>query len=111
MLNEAQYPNAAGHRGVETSAAAAADINPRLGRLQSMVKGAIAGAGENGLTADECCDVLDLNRWTVQPRTSELREKRLIGDSGKRRRNKTGKAAIVWVLACYLDHPAEAAAA
>lgn len=96
-LDLGEYPNTPGHRGVETSVSAADDLAPHLGRLQLMVKGAILDAGEHGLTADECSDVLQLDRWTVQPRTSELKVKGIIKDSGLRRRNRTGKAAIVWI--------------
>ncbi len=103
IANLGEYPSSPGHRGVETSVAAADELAPKLGRLQAMVSGAIRGAGENGLTADECCDVLELDRWTVQPRTSELKVKGLIKDSGKRRKNKTGKQAIVWISADLPD--------
>ena len=92
-----EYPNAPGHRGIETSVQAADDLAPRLGRLQVMVRAAIEGAGWNGLTADECSEALGLDRWTVQPRTSELKAKALIKDSKRRRRNRTGKQAIVWI--------------
>lgn len=93
------YPDSPGHRGVDTSVAAAADLAPKLGPLQRMVLAAIRDAGWLGLTADELCDRLKLERWTVQPRTSELRRKGLIRDSGQRRRNASGKQAIVWAAA------------
>lgn len=96
-MTDAPYPNAPGHRGVETSIAAANDIAPECGRLQRMVLEAVREAGPHGLTADELAAKLGMDRWSVQPRTSELRAKRLIGDSGQRRRNMTGKNAIVWV--------------
>lgn len=105
------YPDRPGHRGVETSVAAAADLAPRLAPLQRQVLEAISAAGMRGLTADECCQALKLDRWTVQPRTSELRRKLLIGDSGQRRRNASGKSAIVWCSREYLDQPIEAEAA
>jgi len=38
-----------------------------------------------------------MDRWSIQPRTSELKRKGLIMDSGQRRPNCTGKLAIVWV--------------
>jgi hypothetical protein len=41
--------------------------------------------------------VLEQSRWSVQPRLSELKAKGLVVDSGVRRRNSTGKNAIVWV--------------
>lgn len=94
---EPEYPDAPGHRGVDTSIAAAADIAPKLGRLQRLAEETIRAAGREGLTADELAERVDLPRWTMQPRTTELRLKGLVVDSGMRRRNCTGKAARVWV--------------
>ena len=91
------YPNAPGHRNVETSIAAADALAPKLGRLQRMAETAIRDAGWLGLTADELAARLNMDRWSIQPRTSELKRKGLIRDSGQRRRNTTGKMAIVWI--------------
>ena len=93
------YPNAPGHRHVDTSVAAAVALTPKLGRLQRMAESAIRDAGWPGLTADELAERLGMDRWSIQPRTSELRRKGLIRDSGLRRPNATGKMAIVWVAA------------
>ena len=93
------YPDSPGHRNVDTSVAAANDIAPKLGRLQRMATEAIKAAGDDGLTADELAVRLMLDRWSIQPRTSELRRKGVIRDSGCRRKNNTGKLAIVWVIA------------
>lgn len=93
------YPNAPGHRNVETSVAAADGVAPKLGRLQSMAAEAIRAAGPTGLTADELANRLAMDRWSIQPRTSELKRKGLIRDSGHRRPNCTGKMAIVWIAA------------
>lgn len=94
-----RYPEAPGHRNVDTSIDAADALAPRLGRLQHMAAAAIGSAGESGLTADEFAERLGMERYSIQPRTTELRRKALIRDSGRRRRNATGKAAIVWVAA------------
>lgn len=91
------YPDSAGHRGVETSVAAAEALAPILGRLQGLVLAAIADAGESGLTANELAARLDMDRCALQPRTSELRQMGKIRDSGMRRPNANGKRAIVWV--------------
>ena len=99
------YPDAPGHRGVETSVAAAEAIAPKLGRLQKMVLDAIAARGPLGLTADEAADACLLDRYSIQPRTSELRHKRLIVDSGLRRLNSSRKRAIVWTLPQYEQAP------
>lgn len=91
------YPDAPGHRDVDTSVAAADALAPKLGRLQLMAQSAIRAAGARGLTADELAARLDMDRWSIQPRTSELRRRGLIRDSDQRRPNATGKMAIVWV--------------
>ena len=54
------------HQNVETSIAGADAIKPQLGRLQRMAEGARA----NGLTAVELATRLDVDRWSIQPRTS-----------------------------------------
>lgn len=91
------YPDTPGHRNVETSISAAEALAPKLGRLQELAKSTIAQAGSAGLTADELAERLNLDRWSVQPRTTELRRKGLIRDSGLRRLNASGRSAIVWV--------------
>jgi len=91
------YPDAPGHRHVDTSIAAADALAPKLGRLQRMAQMAIRDAGPDGLTADELAAKLQMDRWSIQPRTSELKRKGLICDSGQRRPNATAKRAIVWV--------------
>ena len=92
-----EYPDVPGHRGVATSIAAAADIAPKLGRLQRLAEETIRAAGYYGTTADELAAQLNLDRWSIQPRTTELKRKGLAIDSGMRRPNCTGKSAIVWV--------------
>lgn len=91
------YPDAPGHRGIDTSIEAADAIAPDLGRLQRLAAMAIRAAGSNGLTADELAARLHLSRWSIQPRTTELQRKGFIRDSGLKRLNVTGKRAIVWV--------------
>jgi hypothetical protein len=91
------YPDAPGHRNVDTSIAAAEALAPKLGRLQLTVLGTIREAGAYGLTGDEIAARLGMERWACRPRTSELRRKGLIRDSGQRRPNCTGISAIVWV--------------
>ena len=93
------YPDAPGHRNVDTSIAAADALAQKLGRLQRMAETAIRNAGWFGLTADELAARLEMDRYSIQPRTSELRRKGLIRDSGQRRPNSTGKLAIVWITA------------
>jgi len=91
------YPHTPGHRNVKTSIAAADDLAPKLGRLQRLAVDTFRAVYPAGLTADELALRLALDRCSIQPRTSELRRKGLICDSGMRRPNATGKMAIVWV--------------
>lgn len=93
------YPDAPGHQTVDTSIAAAHAIAPKLGRLQHLAEAMIREAGWIGLTADELAERLGMDRWSIQPRTTELTRKGLIRDSGQRRRNSSGKVAIVWITA------------
>lgn len=92
-----RYPDAPGHRGVDTSITAANDLAPRLGRLQWLTLWSIREAGETGRTSDEIAIALSIDPRSIQPRTTELCRKGMIRDSGRRRLNVTGKAAIVWV--------------
>jgi hypothetical protein len=103
----ARYPDTPGHRGVATSIAAAESVAPKLGRLQKLALDAIKARGPFGLTADELAEALDLDRYSIQPRTSELRRKGLIVDCGLRRRNSSKKQAIVWTLPQYERGPSD----
>ena len=96
-----EYPDSPGHRGVETSIAAANDIAPNLGRLQQLTLATVSEAAWHGCTAKELADRTGLPREAVQPRTSELRRMGKIVDSGRRRHNPNGKSAIVWTLPAY----------
>ena len=93
---------AAGHPGWKggggTSEAAADDMAPRAPALRHLAKEKIAAA-PNGLTAEELSDACGVERVAMQPRTSELEKAGVITDSGIRRRNRSGKNAIVWVIA------------
>ena len=95
------YPHSPGHRGIDTSIEAAADLAPSLGRMQRLVTQAIREAGESGLTSDEAAESAGLNRYTVRARTAELRALKVIVDSKQRRLNVSGKRARVYVLAEY----------
>jgi len=95
------YPDKPGHRGVDTSVAAATDLTARAPSIRELVYNAVLGASHRGgLTTEEVCSILDLPYATVQPRTSELlaEDPPRIMDSGVRRPNHTGKQAIVWVV-------------
>jgi hypothetical protein len=84
------YPHEPGHRGIDTSVAAARMMADVAGPLRRMVYKAVFEAGSRGITTE-------LPRYSVQPRTTELKHDRRIRDSGRRRFNRSGCRAIVWV--------------
>ena len=93
------YPHVPGHRDTDTSREAAESVEGVAGRYRLMVLRAILEAGASGLTTNECADLLDVDKGTVQPRTSELLRLGKIKDSGRRRLNASGRRAIVWIVA------------
>ncbi|WP_080572809.1 hypothetical protein [Sphingobium yanoikuyae] len=101
------YPHSAGFKGsAETGRQAAEAIAPQLGRLQRLVQDAVQARGSRGLTPEEACDVLGMERVSLQPRFSELKAKGLVVDSGKRRLNRSSsKHAVVWVAKEYAPAP------
>lgn len=90
------YPDEPGHRGIDTSIDAARAIASVTSRIQRTALLAIQEVGARGLTSQELADRTGIDFATIQPRTTELRRKGLIVDSRQRRRNRNGKAAIVW---------------
>ena len=105
------YPYSAGFKGTaETGRQAAEAIAPQLGRLQRLVERAIKARGSYGLTPEEACEVLGIERVSLQPRFSELKAKGLVVDSGQRRLNPSSrKRAVVWVAKEYAPKDADAA--
>ena len=93
------YPNTPGHQNTDTSKAAADAIEASLGHLQRMVLDAIRDAGSDGMTADEVAQKLRLSQLTVRPRATELARRGLVIDGGTRRKNESGRSAIVWEAA------------
>ena len=94
----ADYPNYPGSYPIETSLAAADVIAPTVPRLQKQILAVLSDVGPRGATGDEIAARLGWERHRVRPRTSELRIKRAIIDSGRRRKSQSGIASIVWVL-------------
>ena len=89
------YPQTPGYRRTDTSKAAAEDIAPKAETLRQMC---IRELFHRGLTADECADILGVDKLAIRPRFSELLKMERITDSGIRRQNASGKSAIVWRL-------------
>lgn len=91
------YPYYPAHGSTDTSAEAAHAMEGISARVQRLALAAINSSGDAGLTAHELALVLNMERTTVQPRTSELSLLGRIEDSGTRRLNPNGKRAIVWI--------------
>lgn len=51
---------------------------------------------EGPLTSEEVADILKINLVSVSPRFRPLAEKGLIVDTGHRRKNRSGRSAILW---------------
>ncbi len=97
MIHEPIHPSVSGDRAVDKSIDAAREMKIAVGHLQRVALKAIRAAGGRGLTTNELVAAVRITRDAIQPRTSELRDRGLIRDSGARRRNETGIKAIVWV--------------
>lgn len=89
-----RYPYAAGHRGVDTSIEAAKAITPKLNRLQQLVVNYLKANGP--ATSEQIAFGCNVAECAIQPRTSELKKREIIRDSGKRFKNTRGKKAIAW---------------
>ena len=92
------YPNLPGHRGGDTSRAAAAAIAPVTAPLQQKVLDALSKHGD--LATFEIAEKAGVSYRSIQPRTAELRSLGRIADSKQRKTDpETGHAAIIWKLA------------
>ena len=81
--------------GSATSEAAARSITPRLNQLQQCVL-ALIRAAPDGLTDENGIDASGLSPSTYRPRRIELTARGLVRDSGKTRKTRSGRAAVVW---------------
>lgn len=85
-------------RHTRTSSEAYAAIAPISDTLRAIAYRLIHEAGERGMTALEVVAASGRDRWSIQPRISELVSKDRVVDSGRTRFNPSGKRAIVWVI-------------
>ena len=82
-----------------TSAAAADTIGPHLQQLQARVMDFIQNCGDQGATDEEIQQGLAMRPDTARARRCELRDARLVFDSGKTRETTAGRSATVWIVA------------
>lgn len=83
-----------GRNSPETSRQAAASL-PSLGPLARRVFDEIAYV--DGLTCDQVEQTVGKSHQTISARVNELRDKGWIVDSGRRRKTRSNRSAIVWV--------------
>lgn len=69
--------------------------NFRAGHAAARVY-AVISTIPGGLTTDQVQQRMRETHQTVSPRITELRDRGLIKDSGRRRKTRSGRAAIVW---------------
>jgi hypothetical protein len=81
-----------------TSRAAAAKIEPRRGTLQTIVYLYIKSCS-SGATDEEGMEATGIVASTYRPRRVELVEAGRIVDSGRTRKTRSGREAVVWVAA------------
>lgn len=92
------YPQTPGYKVDGPSKDAAIAMIPSAGTLRYRVFNAI-GKAANGLTTDECADLLNETVLAIRPRFTELASGGWIEDSGSRRKNRSGRSATVWRVA------------
>lgn len=87
------YPQVPGSMPRDTSEAAAEAMRDRAETLRAKALDVI---GNQPATADEVADQIGASILAVRPRVTELAKMGWIEDSGVRRKNASGRSAIVW---------------
>lgn len=95
MTDLFRYPGSPGAQDRDTSRDAAQAIAPQAALLRGKALAVVEGS--NGLTADEVAGRLGLSILSIRPRLTELSRLGKVRDGGSRRKNKSGRNAIVWV--------------
>lgn len=90
-----RYPDSPGFKVGGTSEDAAASVEDEAPILRNRVLKVLA---DDPATADECAAQLGASVLSIRPRVTELKQQGRITDAGFRRRNLSGRKAIVWKL-------------
>jgi predicted XRE-type DNA-binding protein len=96
------YPQSPGWKRRDTSEQAAEDIKPSAETLRNQVYQLLK---LRTMSADECAELMEVDKLSIRPRFSELAKMNKIEDTGKRTLNRSGKKAIVWRLKCESAEP------
>ena len=95
MTDLFRYPGSPGAQDRDTSQAAASQIAKTVPLLRAKALAIVERS--NGLTADEVAGRLGLSILSIRPRLTELAQLGKVRDGGGRRKNRSGRYAIVWV--------------
>ena len=96
-----KYPQAPGHNKVDTSIEAAESMEKSSATLRTRVLNILGGADfpfVYPMTSEQISDISGISHENVWKRISELRAMGKVEDSGKRRRNRSGRKAIAWQI-------------
>ncbi len=91
---------------VDTRAESARRIAPLLGDMLHQVRRFVEARGPRGATDEEIRLALNMRPDTCRARRCELRDARLVHDSGRRRPTASGRGAVVWVASSSTGVPA-----
>lgn len=94
MTDLFRYPQKPGAQDRDTSRAAAEHADETAPQLRARALAVLERS--KGLTADEVAGRLGLSILSIRPRVTELARLGKVRDSGLRRRNASGRNAIVW---------------
>lgn len=100
-----RYPESPGHRGVDTSIAAAASIKPHVSRIAQDILDHLKTCGANGATYTEVMRDCMLGAPTVSARLRELALAQKIKRSAERRLTPSGHSAAVYLHADITPSP------
>lgn len=92
----APFDDAPAQRHSPTSVAAAEQVKPIAETQRRLVLSILQMAGERGLTDDEIQAATGMNPSGARPRRIELVRAGLVRDSGRTRKTRSGREAVVW---------------
>ena len=91
------YPEAPGAKREGPSAEAAKSLDQE--HIDALQRDILRVIGQSGaLTTDDVAALLQVDRYRVRPRMSELVAMGLLEDSGERGQNVSGRPATLWKL-------------
>lgn len=87
------YPHTPGHQNTDTSRDAAAQVTKLSERHESILE-MLKTFGP--MTSDEVAETIKDSILAIRPRLTELKRLGLVHDTGTRRKNSSGRSAIVY---------------